>query len=134
MATPVIMVKDNSAEVIAKIGKMTSDTLEKFAQTSVAEIKAHGNNIFVEPTGNHAGLIKQEAIGDGKLTRKISSSSGYGAFLEYGTSKMKNSDWKLESKNCGNLLEIVISHTLVEASCFHEGHHESRVCSQEKGT
>ena len=90
MATPVIMVKDNSAEVIAKIGKMTSDTLEKFAQTSVAEIKAHGNNIFVEPTGNHAGLIKQEAIGDGKLTRKISSSSGYGAFLEYGTSKMKH--------------------------------------------
>jgi len=88
MATPVIMVKDNSAEVIAKIGKMTGDTLERFADTSVAEIKAHGMSIFQEPTGNHAGLIKQEAIGDGKLTRKISSSSNYGAYLEYGTSKM----------------------------------------------
>ena len=88
MATPVIMIKDNSAEVIAKVGKMTGETLERFADTSVSEIKAHGMSIFAEPTGNHAGLIKQEAIGDGKLARKLSSSSGYGSHLEYGTSKM----------------------------------------------
>lgn len=88
MATPVIMVKDNSAEVIAKIGKMTGSTLEKFCDDSVAEIKAHGMSIFQQPTGKHAGSIKQEPIGDGKLTRKISSSSRYGAYLEFGTSKM----------------------------------------------
>jgi hypothetical protein len=79
-------INDNTPQAIKAVTKLSENALDGFVFRAKAHTKQIGMQSFSEPTGNHAGLIDSEKIGEGHYT--LFSGSNYGAYLEFGTSRM----------------------------------------------
>lgn len=99
-------ITDKTPEVIRQITQLTGDRLVAFTEDAVSEIKTEAPY----DTGNHRSLIAhgpgEKSFGGKATSMRIFSQSGYGAYLEFGTSRMTSqphfapgirsviSDWK----------------------------------------
>tara|TARA_R110000787_G_scaffold146440_3_gene260167 strand:- start:102 stop:419 length:318 start_codon:yes stop_codon:yes gene_type:complete len=78
-----VSIKDNSPEVLRVVTSLSRNALLEFTKKATVRVKRRSPVL----TGNHKGEVDWTKIG--KNSTQIASSSGYGAFLEFGTSRMQ---------------------------------------------
>lgn len=92
-----VEINDNTPEVLRVVKKMSFDTLIEFTQiaheitTELAPVRKNTTRMkdgkkITTKGGNHRSLIETKKVRDGHT--RLFSQSGYGVYLEFGTSKM----------------------------------------------
>ncbi len=80
-----VMVNDNSKNVIRDVSRLSHSALVEFTDLA-KEITTEFAPVRQIRGGNHRSLIDHDTIR--KHSTRLFSQSGYGAYLEFGTSRM----------------------------------------------
>lgn len=83
----VVRINDNTRDVQKTIRGLSGDAMDDFADKAVDIIKSTAPVRAVRG-GNHRSKIAHKIFGPLKRKAQIFSASNYGAYLEFGTSKM----------------------------------------------